>query len=346
MRFALLFIFAISGALTFVSPLWATSSSDYQRICSRTTITSLQAGCTLKAQQLQLAGKYIEVNGTVNGVFNGSDDAGTILLDAGEAGALTVNYRLADGTIELNCDVMVLACVPAQGAGALEALAITLIGDSLDDEDVSRFTLVTDGSTFVSLPQENSTNYFYTSVPLLQPTRKMSSDYGINYSTSLSSQAAVVQIYAERIRGINAAVSSENALAIAYCMLQQAEKYNIDPRLLFALVTQESRFNHRAVSSAGARGLGQLMPGTAAGLGVRNSFDIAENLSGTASYISTQLNTFGRLSLALAAYNAGPGNVRKFGGIPPFRETQNYVKVIWKHYAKLAGLDPDTGQAL
>lgn len=346
MRFALLFTFAIVGALIFTCPLRATSSSDYQRIYSHTTITSLQEGYTLKAQQSQLAGKNIEISGTVNGVLNGSDDAATILVDAGEVGALAVNYRIASGEIPLNSEVRILASVPEQGAGALEALAITLIGDSLDDENSSRFTLITDGSTAISIPQENSANYYYTSVPLLQPTRKMSSDYGINYSTSLYSQPDVVQIYAERIRGINAKVSSDNARAIAYCMLQQAEKHNLDPRLLFAIITQESRFNHRAVSSAGARGLGQLMPGTAAGLGVRDSFDIAQNISGTASYISTQLNTFGRLSLALAAYNAGPGNVRKFGGIPPFRETQNYVKVIWKHYAKLAGLNPDTGQAL
>lgn len=323
----------------------AISASDYQRVCNRTAITALQAGCTLKAQLPQLAGKYIEVNGTISGLLNGSGENSAIIIDDGNGSMLVVNITTTEGDIALNCDVRVLACVPERGVGALEAVAMTLTGENYD-ADISRFTLISDGSATVTLPQDNSANYRYSSVPLLQPSRRSSFDYGANYSVSLSSQPEIVQIYAERIRGINASVSDDNARAIAYCLLQQAEKNNLDPRLLFAIINQESRFNHRAVSPAGARGLGQLMPGTAAGLGVRDSFDIAENLSGSARYIASQLDTFGRISYALAAYNAGPGNVRKYGGIPPFRETQNYVKVIWKHYAKLAGLDPETGQSL
>ncbi len=103
-------------------------------------------------------------------------------------------------------------------------------------------------------------------------------------------------------------------------------------RILFqSLIKQESRFNNAAVSHAGARGFCQLMPGTASDLGV-DPYDPWENLDGGARYILTQLNQYGRVDYALAAYNAGPGNVNKYGGIPPFEETQNYVYRINRYF--------------
>ncbi|MEO8243562.1 MAG: lytic transglycosylase domain-containing protein [bacterium] len=101
--------------------------------------------------------------------------------------------------------------------------------------------------------------------------------------------------------------------------------------LLQSLVKQESGFSNAAVSPVGALGFCQLMPGTAADLGVDPN-DPAQNLDGGARYLANQLNTFGRVDLALAAYNAGPGNVQKYGGIPPFEETQNYVRRISGFY--------------
>lgn len=94
--------------------------------------------------------------------------------------------------------------------------------------------------------------------------------------------------------------------------------------LFQALVKQESGFNPRAVSPKGAIGYAQLMPGTAAGLGV-DPLDPAQNLDGGARYLLAQLQAFGSMPLALAAYNAGPEAVRKYGGVPPYRETQGYV---------------------
>jgi len=111
-----------------------------------------------------------------------------------------------------------------------------------------------------------------------------------------------------------------------------AQQYGIDPDLFVRMIDRESAFDPTAVSPKGAIGLGQLMPGTAGDLKVDPN-DPLQNLDGAARYFKQQLDAFGNPMLALAAYNAGPGNVRKYGGIPPFKETQNYIQDIMKGYA-------------
>jgi soluble lytic murein transglycosylase-like protein len=114
-----------------------------------------------------------------------------------------------------------------------------------------------------------------------------------------------------------------------------AKKYGLDPALLAGLVKQESGFNPNAGSPAGARGLTQLMPGTAAGLGVANVLDPIQNLDGGAKYLRQQLDAFGGdVTRALAAYNAGPGAVQRYGGVPPYAETQNYVRIVQANAAQ------------
>ena len=113
-------------------------------------------------------------------------------------------------------------------------------------------------------------------------------------------------------------------------------KYNVDPYLIFLVMEQESHFNAHAVSPKGARGLMQLMPGTAARFGVRRVHDPAQNISGGTRYLRELLNRFNnRVDLVLASYNAGEGAVAKFGNrVPPYKETRNYVKKIGYRYKR------------
>jgi hypothetical protein len=124
-----------------------------------------------------------------------------------------------------------------------------------------------------------------------------------------------------------------------------AAQYGIDPSIFGALVTQESGWNQSALSPSGAIGLTQLMPATAAGLGV-NPNDATQNLAGGAHYLAEQLSTFGNYPEALAAYNAGPGAVHRYGGIPPYSETQNYVKNILAMSGASAGSGAAPGSSI
>lgn len=118
------------------------------------------------------------------------------------------------------------------------------------------------------------------------------------------------------------------------------QRYGVDPYLIFCVMEQESRFNSRAVSPKGAQGLMQLMPGTAARFGVRNSFDPQQNIMGGTRYLKQLLEQFGgRVDLVLASYNAGEGAVKKYGGnVPPYRETRDYVRRIGARYGQTNSL--------
>ena len=147
-----------------------------------------------------------------------------------------------------------------------------------------------------------------------------------------------VAVYAKVLRHINPQMPGWQSRDLARRVLVNAERWRLDANMLVAIVTVESRWHTHAVSRAGAIGLGQLMPGTAAGLGV-NPRDPVQNLSGAARYLRGLLGRFGtkHYDLVFAAYNAGPKAVAEYGGVPPYDETVNYVARVldtWEHLAR------------
>lgn len=149
--------------------------------------------------------------------------------------------------------------------------------------------------------------------------------------------AQVLQV----VRSFNPRLPEDTARQISASLLRWSQAFGLRWQFLAALVAAESNFNPNATSPKGAMGLGQLMPGTAAGLGVSDAYDIDQNLYGAARYIRAQLDRYAdrppheQFALALAAYNAGPGAVARHGGIPPYEETVNYIRRVAQYYIRL-----------
>lgn len=141
-----------------------------------------------------------------------------------------------------------------------------------------------------------------------------------------------------------AAVSCSNAKIHAKShqpiIIEYSEQYGVNKNLITAIIAVESCFDKNAVSRVGAQGLMQLMPRTATSLGVYDAFNAKDNIKGGTRYFRQMLELFDfDVELALAAYNAGPTAVKKYNGIPPYKETQNYVKKVIKHYQQYKSLD-------
>jgi soluble lytic murein transglycosylase-like protein len=178
-----------------------------------------------------------------------------------------------------------------------------------------------------------------TGVPVQLPgmPEQGSADGTASFSAALRAQMAEQDLG----EGTSDVASAPNAPAmvppaeIDALVNDNASAQSVDPALVKAIIANESGFNANATSNVGAQGLMQLMPGTAAGLGVSNAYDPAQNVAGGTKYIKGLLDRFnGDVRLAVAAYNAGPNAVEKYGGVPPYAETQNYVQNVLASYAK------------
>jgi soluble lytic murein transglycosylase-like protein len=165
-----------------------------------------------------------------------------------------------------------------------------------------------------------------------------------------STAADVFGQYRAFIRASNTRLTEAQVDDITTAILRSSEQMDVDPRLIVALIIAESSFDPSATSRAGAMGLGQIMPGTAAEIGLSNPYDPVQNIQGAVYLLKTRLDKYSggatqndlqmrHIHLALAAYNAGMGAVKRYKGIPPYRETRNYIKKIERLYRQLCGED-------
>ncbi|MDD3927117.1 MAG: lytic transglycosylase domain-containing protein [bacterium] len=158
-----------------------------------------------------------------------------------------------------------------------------------------------------------------------------------------SSAGVYIKAYAAAARCFNSRLSEKDAEQIADYVLRYSAQYSVDPRLIMAVVAVESGFKPAATSPAGAAGLGQLMPATAAGLGITNRYDPAQSIWGAVRILKGHMDKWTgkgkdiQHALALACYNAGPGAVSRYGGVPPYRETQNYIQKVMSLYNAFCG---------
>lgn len=147
-----------------------------------------------------------------------------------------------------------------------------------------------------------------------------------------SQKASRTGIFADVMKSVSESPTTLKEKRISSAVVTASQKYNLPPELILGVIKQESGFKPCAESQCGAQGLMQLMPETAKDLGVKDSLNIEQNIDGGSRYLKQMLDQFGGdTKLALAAYNAGPSNVQKYGGIPPFEETQNYVRSVLSH---------------
>lgn len=178
---------------------------------------------------------------------------------------------------------------------------------------------------------------------ILKTSNPVTSDFGsillgpqsmkVNANIVKNPSVSSLNTAIQEIGSTNSATATSSKSQILDMITKISEKHGVDDKLVKALIRQESGFNPKATSKSGAMGLMQLMPATAKGLGVQDAYNPVQNVEGGVKYLKSMLNRYnGNIILALAAYNAGPGAVDKYSGVPPYAETQNYVKNILANY--------------
>lgn len=277
--------------------------------------------------------RAIEVSGVVKGSFR-VDDRGAIMMDKPDGGTLVIDCpTIPDWIVGSETKARLLLHISRPNEAA--EVKAELLGAAPE------------GLVSSHDPKQQRTASAQASRRGTRLLASRSAPRLARSNWSLPKDQAV-PFYASCIEKYNPRLTDDEAIGIAKGVinlsLQCTGLYKVDARLIMAMISVESRFNPAATSRHGAQGLGQLMPGTAQGLGVDNAYDTGQNLYGMVKLVASNLAKYRSAvgdedqatRLAVAAYNAGNGAVAKYGGIPPYAETQNYVvKVMGTYYAFL-----------
>jgi len=262
------------------------------------------------------SGKCLEYRGKVIGYIKGGNFF-TLLLEDGASSCLKFKEPVP---VQIGQEIRLLVR-PASEAGIYELLLVVKEADVRAKEEAQKKQEV-----------------FYYPIPTSNNKGNLTSR-GFPYRFSIPEE--IVEAYKRAVLYFNPRIDDSSAAMIARAILYFSVENNLDPRLVVAVIAVESGFDPKAVSRKGAMGLGQLMPQTAAGMGVKNPFDPIDNLAASIRLIRGHLEKFEgnpqQLALALACYNAGSGAVRKYGGVPPYKETQAYINKVISLYKKICG---------
>lgn len=322
--------------LTACSAAIAAAPTDIQHYLALRKKCAAASAKTSKDDPSASSGKIIEVRGRLSGMSK-NGDRGCMIITTSSDGSFVIE----SDSLPSDSPGAQLACLVKVGDSCAQSLNNLSLVAYTYDADLVRIDEAAAKAAQAKAAQPRSAQTRGVRTPSsrgAEPAR----------GASLSGDE-MVRIYTNAIKGFNRKLSDSEAETVARSIIGFSLRYKLDARLVCAVILAESHFRLDATSRCGAQGLGQLMPGTAAGLGVSNAYDPVQNVYGSVRYIKGMLDrmsgnkqfndlTWNDLALALAAYNAGPGAVRKHGGVPPFRETQNYVRRVTAIYKKLCGV--------
>lgn len=345
--------------LALCGPIWAQSprDSDYETLKINLNAARCDSQYELTRAGRATLGKSVEICGTVRGIF-GSGDGFSLLLSLSDGNAQRIDAPAAfrnASALRVGSFARLLCRIEGTTTDEImvRLLAATATQDAEFETAVAPRVGIRGGSPTRAWNQQSSDLVVIgPEIDLPAPPRSVAKApaRGVLGSRALPVPRAAIQrtqtdeinFYAALARQNNPRLSVQSANFIGASLVDAAATHGIDARFLAAIVQVESRFNPGAISSAGARGLGQLMPFNWAPLGVQNPFDARQNLHGAAKLLRINLNTYARDSnstmLAVAAYHAGVGAVNRAGKNIPKASTHKYV---WKVYGAYKALAPE-----
>jgi len=300
----------------------ASSEAEYQKECRKLKPVDVVSGPQLEQARRAYPGKALQLFGVVRGTSKVGDK-------------LTIILELVDGeSVCLNCE--------GERPEAQAKARVRCIAEPSDESYHAALRVV--DITYDSTPLELVTRAARTAlkIPPTDPEEIARSAAELQRTAPMPTRGGDPSLIIRRaIACLNPRLTAQQVSTIADSILAYSARYNVDPYLVVAVIAAESRFNPNARSYKGAMGLGQLMPATAAAHNV-DAYDPIANLHVAVRILRRNLDKFqGNWHKALAAYNAGVGAVDRYGGVPPYRETINYIWRIYEYWCWLNGIQPE-----